>query len=182
MQNIGDIARARDIGLAGSDGYRKYIWSQCPKCLEKRWVVLRNGKPVSQVCRNCEGRMGADNPFWKGGIKHDGYGYIQVLLRPDDFFFPMVQSGGYVREHRLVIAKSLGRCLQRWEIVHHLNGIKDDNRLANLALTENVGNHSKQHSQGYNDGFKRGLLDGHTKQIQDMKQRIKILEEEVLYR
>ncbi len=74
-----------------------------------------------------------NHPAWKTG-KHYEQGYIVVKLHPDDSFYDMQKGGGYVKEHRLVIAKSLGRCLKSWEIVHHINHIKDDNRLENLQL------------------------------------------------
>lgn len=61
-------------------------------------------------------------------------GYVAMRLADDDALYSMADARGYVSEHRLVMARHLGRPLQRYEQVHHLNGDRADNRLTNLQL------------------------------------------------
>ena len=182
MPVLGEIKRNKEIYpdrvWVGVSGYDKFIWSACSICGKERWVRPQSAnvkEPSSYRCRNC-----CPPPVkvsrYKDGRRPTKQGYIIIKLQPDDFFYPMSNGSHTMMEHRLVMAKHLGRPLQSWEIVYHKNGIKDDNRIENLELSISTGDHSREHSRGYRDGYIKGLNDGRNKQIELLKARISSLE------
>ena len=99
------------------------------RLLTKRGIMVK-GKPRGEKHGN-----------WKGGRITTKQGYIMLQVRPDSPFFSMATTGGYVMEHRLVMAQHLGRPLTKDETIHHINGKVTDNRLENLQLRR--GKHGK---------------------------------------
>lgn len=64
----------------------------------------------------------------RGKRYYDKNGY--VLVYSSDKLGERVRIG----EHRAVMQQKLGRKLEKYESVHHINGIRDDNRPENLEL------------------------------------------------
>lgn len=119
----------------------------------------------SHKCRS-EAYRGSRHPLFKGRTKNrQGYIVIRGELVPEAYR-PMIRRGDAVLEHRLVMAQHLGRCLTDSEIVHHLNGVKDDNRIENLEL------HSQLSHQAV-------TIAEHRK-IAELERRIKELEAQIL--
>jgi len=100
----------------------------------------RKGKHPSPETRQkiSEALRGEKNPRWKGGRTKSADGYI-LVKQPNH---PHASKRDRrVLEHRLVVEAHLGRYLEPWEVVHHINGIKDDNRLENLELLPGQAEH-----------------------------------------
>lgn len=88
----------------------------------------RKDKKFKNEKRN---QKGENNNAWKGGRLKDYAGYIIVRCEGH----PRAKGKGqYVFEHVLIMEKYLGRYLRMDEVVHHINKIKNDNRIKNLQL------------------------------------------------
>ena len=179
MSEINEIRRAKDIGYKG---WARFIWHACEKCGKCRWVQYNQliaGR--HRLCFQCANLTrvprGEKSPNWKGG-RHLLRGYVYNFVDIHDFYFTMSSKAGYVPEHRLVMAKYLGRCLQTWEVVHHKNGIKSDNRIENLELTIR-NQHSTDHNKGYRDGYTKGFTDGRSARIKQLESKVKELEKKL---
>lgn len=111
--------------------------AKCPECRyyeRKNLCECGNEKAfASKVCLICSGKLQQKelNGRWRGGKTTHKKGY--VLIRNTDHPRSKANSG-YVFEHILVMEDSLGRHLLPGENVHHINGIRDDNRIENLEL------------------------------------------------
>lgn len=74
--------------------------------------------------------VGKGHPAWKGGRYTDKNGYVVVRRDKKN-----------VREHRWIMEQHLGYKLNEWDEVHHVNGVKTDNRLENLEVIPNEHKH-----------------------------------------
>ena len=70
------------------------------------------------------------HPNWKGGRVLNAQGYVMIKQHGH----PEADVNNYVREHRLIMERHLGKPLNRGDDVHHINGNRQDNRIENLIL------------------------------------------------
>ena len=112
----------------------------------------RNPKLIYKVCKKhrieCQRRgprSGPGHPDWKGGVHVNTQGYRMIYTPGHPHAKKPVP---YVFEHRLVMEKKLGRYLLPGEVVHHKNGVNDDNRIENLELFSNNGDHLRHELTG----------------------------------
>lgn len=144
MPKIGEIRKGTEIGYKSN----WYMWCACEECEKERWVQVKKGVLKYRRCLICahndpvwksrisesNRKRGHDHSGWRGGRIQTKRGYVLVWLSKDDFFHQMANISSYVMEHRLVVAKRLGRNLHSWEVVHHKDRIKNNNDDNNLQL------------------------------------------------
>ena len=102
-----------------------------------RWKCLCDcGKETTSTTGNLKNNKHKSCGCWRGGetswnfvekTYKNGYVFVKAPDHPRS-------HQGRVREHILVMENFLGRQMLPNEEVHHLNGIRDDNRIENLEL------------------------------------------------
>lgn len=134
---------------------------KCDHCGDE-FSKVRNGKydPNSKsYCKKCISKIGLNKlaglASYQSKIKNvledkvgsvviGKDGYPQVYIGKN---YPY-REGGYahIREHQYVMEIHLGRRLEKGEIVHHIDGNKQNNNIENLYLTT-VEEHNKLHAE-----------------------------------
>ena len=123
----------REISDKLNSGY-KHIWR-----LFKYYNIPR------RIAKPRNGQSKEKNHNWNGG-KTTRKGYIELRCKGH----PRAKGDGfYVPEQVLVMEEYLGRYLTDNEVVHHINGDKQDNHIGNLHLMKLSGenSHTGLHNQ-----------------------------------
>jgi hypothetical protein len=117
---------------------------KCKKCgKDFKSYPSRKRRYCSRRCSNFDGdRVFKNGHKWVGKLRTNGIwkrsqGYIEIYSP----YHPYRNTRNTVLKHRLVMEEYIKRFLTVDEIVHHINGDKNDNRIENLELFSSQSEH-----------------------------------------
>ena len=122
------------------------------KRLNRKFDAIRTKAKKYNLKRNVKFNIGKRNGLWKG-TKLTENGYIKIL-KPNH---PRARDK-YIWEHILIVEKKIGRFLNKSEVVHHINGVRNDNRIENLMLFESNSKHLSFHHKIKQFGYTGPIL------------------------
>ena len=105
--------------------------NRCKKCD----TLIHWRRTKTSLCRSCSGKemSGEKASNWRGGRVIDSGGYVRIIMKENHHRRFKVGGTHYVLEHIYVWEKENNKLLPDGYVIHHLNGIKTDNRPENLT-------------------------------------------------
>jgi hypothetical protein len=130
LEKAGALSVVESARIAALENTESAIFAALSSISQKRTATGKDttkddSAPASARANgNAQDPTGEGNPSWTGG-RYVYAGHIYVR-----------HNGKYIGEHRLVMERHLGRTLESSEHVHHINGIKTDDRIENLEVLD----------------------------------------------
>ena len=109
----------------------------------KEYISGHNLRNLPRTKEHCHKISEAQRRAWDtkrqrmpvGSRNKDVNGYVRIKITEG--------KGEWAKEHVLVMEQYLGRKLVAGESIHHINGVRDDNRIENLCLCQNKSEHKQ---------------------------------------
>lgn len=142
-EKISKNSKGRIPWNKGKKGIMPIPWNKgipMSESSKEKIISKLKGKHCSPKTEFKIGHFGKKAAHWKNGKTIIG-GYVHIFSPSH----PNRTLSNYVSEHRLVMEKHIGRYLSKEESIHHVNGIKIDNRIHNLKLFSTESEHQKFH-------------------------------------
>ena len=136
----------RDAKCVFSRKWRK----QMPEEGRKRISIANKGKIIPEYQRRIISERNSCNYNGLNGWGHEKRlrnGYVMAYAPKH----PNAHKDGYVLLHKLVAEYQLGRYLKPDEVVHHMNHIRNDNRIENLIVMKKKDHMSMHMKERWND-------------------------------
>lgn len=124
------------IKCARASKIKKRVKLKCSFCGKDVFKLKSRIKQFNFCNNNCRRSYFKKNP----PNKKNGFWF-------ENGYKVLYNKGNQIKEHIFVIEKAIGRKLNKNEVVHHINGIIDDNRLENLRLMTRS-EHTSLHRNG----------------------------------
>ena len=139
------------VNFAGRDKWGNRTWLCKCECGNEKTLTgsnLTTGSTKSCGCLFIKHRQLREKGIFTKRTTKRGY----VIMRCPEH--PNSHKNGYLFEHTYVMSEHLGRPLKPNENVHHINGVKDDNRIENLELWSK----SQPYGQRVDDKLKHAIF------------------------
>lgn len=113
----------------------------CIKCKDRNWIVQCS-------CGFCELTFSKRDDRYRDRSYICGHGGTKsyTSINHDGYIIMKVSKKGYRVAQRVLFEQYYNCCLLSWGHVHHINGIKTDNRIENLEGIMNT-KHSQLHEK-----------------------------------